>query len=136
MPPDPVKYIRVLVDSKTVIGEVGVNDISLSLVGYSPGKLSLPVSMWLSSDRFGSSVLSGTQVDDLSADGHFTIHGIRYSTDLSGHTCDEAKYICAQLVETPDGMEGARGLEASESPNESVLTGCAEIPKCQSNNLI
>ena len=154
-----VSDVQPVVNSNTVLKEGTVNEISLDLdVSYLDTSETTDVSgdeiwttsMWMSSDELGSNVLSGTQVEevlnpiqrsqDLTKDPSelFTINDISYSADLTGHTCDEAKFFCAKFNKHPDPKlaEDYSGFILEGDPNESVLTGCTEVEACTGKFLV
>ncbi|XP_022088425.1 uncharacterized protein LOC110978062 isoform X2 [Acanthaster planci] len=106
--------------------------------------------LWISSDEDGSSELSGTVVEqaltegqqskDLSKAGgatNFYINDIRYQFDMTGHTCDDAKYLCAKFDkgENPQPAKDFLPFAFEARPSEDVLTGCTEIQNCQGTTI-
>ncbi|XP_038058441.1 collagen alpha-2(V) chain-like isoform X2 [Patiria miniata] len=105
--------------------------------------------LWMSSNEDGSNELSGTVVEEALTEGqqsqdlqktggssNFYINDIRYQFDLTGHTCGDAKYLCAKFNKGPNPMLEKDFLPfAFEArPTEEVLTGCTEVD-CQGTTI-
>ena len=102
--------------------------------------------LWMSTFEDGSNELPGTIVEEALTEGQqsqnlkktaasdtFTINDIRYQFDLTDHTCDEAKYVCAKFNKGPDPKVEKEYLNFffEARPSEDVLTGCTEILDCR-----
>ena len=102
--------------------------------------------LWMSSHADGSGELSGTVMDEALTEGQqsqglvkspsatFTIENIRYPVDLTGHTCREARYVCAKFNKgpNPEVMKDYLEFHFSGNPNDQVLIGCLQIEDCRS----
>ena len=101
--------------------------------------------LWLSSHADGSSELSGTVMDEALTEGQqsqglkkspsatFEVENIRYQVDLTGHTCREARYVCAKFNKgpNPEVKKDYLDFHFSSYPKEKVLTGCTQIEDCR-----
>ncbi|XP_038044859.1 uncharacterized protein LOC119719457 [Patiria miniata] len=101
--------------------------------------------MWMSTFEDGSNELSGTVVEEALTEGQqsknlkkssaelFRIPGIRYTFDLTDHSCDDAKYVCAKFNKGPNAEVEKDYLDYhfKAVPTEEVLTGCTEITDCR-----
>ena len=104
--------------------------------------------LWMSMSEDGSDELAGTVVEEALTEGQqsqdlkknqgrrLQIRDIRYRFDLTGHTCDDAKYVCAKFNKGPNPEPAKSFLTFTfeTRPDESVLTGCSEVPSCEGKN--
>ncbi|XP_038044767.1 cysteine-rich motor neuron 1 protein-like isoform X1 [Patiria miniata] len=101
--------------------------------------------VWMSSLADGSNELSGTVVEEALTEGQqsknlkkssaelFRIPEIRYTFDLTDHSCGDAKYVCAKFNKGPNAEVEKDYLDYhfKAVPTEEVLTGCTEITECR-----
>ncbi|XP_038058584.1 uncharacterized protein LOC119729863 [Patiria miniata] len=141
-------------ESGTSIEQGVENEVSLDLnVGYLNSKDTTSIAgeglwttkLWMSTFEDGSNELSGTVVEEALTEGQqsqnlkktsdelFIIPNIRYQFDLTDHTCDDAKYVCAKFNKGPNPEVEKDYLDYhfTAIPTEEVLTGCTEIDDCR-----
>ena len=149
-----VQNVEPVLESGTVIKEDAEQDISVQLnVNYADTEETTDVfgqglwtaRMWMSSDENGVSVVEGTLAEQVLTEEQqsknlekdpselLTLDNIRYSPDLSGRTCNEARYLCARFDKGPEPelAEQFTELRLRGDPGEPALTGCTEIEQCE-----
>ena len=137
-----------------VIKEGNVNDLQVDLgVSYVDTEQTTDISgqdlwtsqMWVSRDKSGASVVPGTMVEEVltppmqsqsltkDPSQRLDFTSIPYRMDLTGKSCNEAKYICAKFNKgkNPQPDKKYSDFEFEGVPNEGALTGCSPLENCQ-----
>ncbi|XP_033624437.1 uncharacterized protein LOC117287918 isoform X2 [Asterias rubens] len=102
--------------------------------------------LWMAENEDGTGELSGTVMEEALTEGQqsqglkrnpggvFSIEDIRYRFDLTGHTCEEANFICAKFNKGPhpEVENDYLTFHFTAKPTKDVLTGCVENTFCKS----
>ncbi|XP_071788224.1 uncharacterized protein [Asterias amurensis] len=101
--------------------------------------------LWMAENEDGTGELSGTVMEEALTEGQqsqglkrnpvglFSIEDIRYRFDLTGHTCEEANFICAKFNKgsNPEVEKDYLPFIFSVIPTGKVLTGCVKNTFCK-----
>ncbi|XP_071787482.1 chordin-like protein 1 [Asterias amurensis] len=98
------------------------------------------VRVWMSSSENGQNELSGTVMQKAlhererpssEMEGKVVFNDVSYGFDLTGHTCQDAKFICAQFINPKKERNVYYSLVFISPLYGELLTSCVENTNCR-----